>query len=91
MSELGDDFKFLKEHKRREKSQRLLRNLEKLQEMGILYRQLSSTHYRIYLKDDRDVDFWPSTGYWKFLNGEKRGWQLKNLIGYITGDYPNEY
>jgi hypothetical protein len=51
--------------------------LERLAQAGIPCRCLDGgQHYRV----DERFDWWPSTGYWKALDGSKRGHGVSGLI-----------
>ena len=49
--------------------------IERLVANGFDYRQFSDYHFRV----EHRADFWPTTGRWRFPNGES-GWGINALI-----------
>lgn len=81
MSELGDDYKALKEFNKKKKIDNHEKSIRILMLNNIQFETLSDTHLRI-----GKFDFWPSTG--KFWNRNKNhyGRGIFNLIKQLTQD-----
>jgi hypothetical protein len=75
MSELGEIYSAWKEIKKDKKLSNLKQSLSLLDNLGIEYRALSSTHYRV-----GAYDYWPSTGLFIHTKTKKRGRGVCNLI-----------
>lgn len=75
MSEIGDDFKALREFNKEKKANNFESSVQKLVGEGIPFQQLSNTHLRI-----GEFDFWPSTGLFIHRKTGKRGRGVFNLI-----------
>lgn len=80
MSEIGDDFRALREESQRKRAANEEWSIKYLKQRGIAFTVLSksSRHYRV-----GAFDFWPSTG--KFYNPKTQlgGRGVKNLIALL--------
>jgi hypothetical protein len=79
MSEIGEDFKFLKEQSKKKKKKNLKNSLAILEKKKIPYEQLNPHHFRV----DGKFDFWPSTGKFYNMRIKKYGRGVFNLIKYL--------
>ena len=75
MSEIGDDFKALREMRKEKRASNRESSIEVLTSKDIAFQQLSDTHFRI-----GEFDFWPSTGLFMNRKSGKRGRGVFNLI-----------
>lgn len=87
MSELAEDFKFLREIGRAKRRNNAASSLEFLKGAQIPYRILneSNHHTLIELPDCHPIDFWPSTGKWRQRKSGFQNRGVKSLIGYCKG------
>lgn len=65
MSEIGDDFKALREHQRAKKQANQKNSLAELERRGIAYTTANGGVHCIIRHQGRVFDFWPSTGKWR--------------------------
>lgn len=77
MSELGDDFRAWREHKKAVKENSKELNMFLLESSGEKFQILSPNgpHIRI-----QGFDFWASTGKWRHKNGKEHGYGLMRLF-----------
>lgn len=85
MGDLGDYWREHKEYKREQKQKfgRKIPDVKKrVEDAGHDIRQLSHDHYRV----DNLIDWWPTTGTWRYKDGRKlkggskNGWGVKDLL-----------
>lgn len=83
MGDMGDTFKLMREHNRKRKIDRYEYNTARVEasDLECLWRD-DGIVARIET-DDEWVDFWPSTGKWRFQGGEN-GWGFREMMGAIT-------
>jgi len=67
-SDIGDDFKFLKEVKREKKQRNQQSSTEILRDRGIKFTSFNGGNHLVV----KNIDFWPSTGKW-IVRGGKTG------------------
>lgn len=81
MGDVGDDYRALKESRTIKKLQNLKKSTAILDDKGIIYESKSGGTYLIITKIGYDVvDFWPSTGKYKFRKQRKYKRGVFNLI-----------
>lgn len=78
MSELGDDFRAWREHRRKKKAKNLEFAPDIFREHDVKFRMLSDDHFRV-----GEFDFWPSTGLFIRRKNKERGRGIYNLIKII--------
>jgi hypothetical protein len=81
MGDMGDIFNDLRAHRkeqRQERADKAPEQIAKLEHLGFMVRELSphGPHLRII----ESVDYWPSTGKWRFLKGRARGHGFDSLL-----------
>ena len=82
MSDIGDDFKTLRELHKGERAERRQQALDRLKEEGIPFTTNNDGVHLIVEGPDCFIDYWPGTGRWKSRKG-CHGFGLGNLINYI--------
>jgi len=79
MSDIGDDFKFLKERSKQKKLSNIESSTLMLLEKGYDVDIKNNGVHLIVDWNDKTVDFWPSTGKW-IVRGGKTSRGVKGLI-----------
>lgn len=74
-SELGELYGAWREHKKEKKENNQKNSVTILEENGVQFTKLSSTHLRI-----SEFDYWPSTGLFIHRKTQKRGRGVFNLL-----------
>ena len=82
MSDIGDDFKSLRELHRGERTERRHQAQDRLKEEGIPFTTNNDGVHLMVEGSDCFIDYWPGTGRWKSRKGYQ-GFGLVNLINYI--------
>lgn len=87
MGDVGDYWREHKEYKREQKRRQqaaIPKAMQVLDEAGIEYRRLDpyGEHYRVAGR----FDWWPSTGYWKAVNGSTNGHRVRSLIRAVQAE-----
>ena len=82
MSEIGDDFKALKERGQRKRANNRQASPELLTKANIEYETKNLGAHLIVDAGDHKVDFWPGTGRWIDRKG-KRGFGVRKLIEHV--------
>ena len=87
MSELSEDFKFLKEVRQKKKQDNVKQSMDWLERENIFFICCNecTRHYLVL----REIDFWPSTGVWMKRKTKSRGRGVKSLLNFIRRNYPN--
>lgn len=82
MSDMGDDFKALREYNRAKKQRYIAFAIETLNANGVEYKNRDglNVHLMIEINGQR-IDFWPSTGRWRTKGKSKFG--IASLMAYI--------
>lgn len=65
MSEIGDDFKALREHSRAKKQANQKGSTDALESYGVAFTKHNGGVHLIVRHEGRTIDFWPSTGKWR--------------------------
>lgn len=79
MSEYGDLWRQTREYRQKQKEKFVAKiplAMKKLAAAGLAYREMGHGHFRI----AEAFDWWPSTGYWRKLDGTKNGYHITTLI-----------
>lgn len=82
MSEIGDDFKYLREQGQKKRASNREQSARILEENGIVFTTHNYGAHLIVEGSEWFIDFWPGTGKWKDRNGTK-GFGVRNLIKHI--------
>ncbi len=80
MGDMGEMFKEWKEAKKEKKLSNLGFSTNKLEELGVSFEKKNGGVHLVITHNDKIVDFWPSTGKFKFRNKKKYCRGLKKLI-----------
>ena len=82
MSEIGEDFKFLKEVNQKKRASHREQSPKMLEDAGIQFEVKNLGAHLIVEGNECFIDFWPGTGKWISRNGAK-GFGVRNLITHI--------
>lgn len=80
MSEIGEDFKFLRELKRKKKESNKLYSYELVYSAFDSVEQKNGGYHLVCMHNGKVADFWPSTGKFNIRGNPKYGRGVKNLI-----------
>lgn len=85
MSDMGDDFRYFRELSKKKRADNYEYSTNKLDELGIKYRDTGSWHY-IIEHNGKTIDYYPSTGLWwdRKNKHQKRG--IRKLLTYLGFD-----
>lgn len=83
MSEIGDVFSALREHKKEKKLDNKAYSTEALRKAGIEFVSKNEGLHLMVIGKVGFIDFWPSTGKWKCRTSGKYLRGIKSLIKYI--------
>lgn len=80
MSDVGDDFRALREYRKVKKEVNYDSNITLLNRLNISFTQYG--YYHLGIKTDKGViSFYPSTGLWFYTNNPKKQWRgIKTLL-----------
>ena len=84
-SELGETYAGMRDHKKERAARRREEAVKELESKGIFFTIHNNGAHIICEFEDRIVDFWPGTTYWKSRTG-KTGEGIKKLIAYLHGE-----
>lgn len=83
MSEIGDDFAFLKEMQKQKRANNTVSSTELLKSRNIKFESKNNGAHLIVTHGTKIVDFWPATGRFISRVSNKDGRGVYNLFKYI--------
>lgn len=80
MSNVGDDFKAMREDSRGRRAGNRQRGAQRLAELGIAF---DSLNFDAHLLVRKRIDYWPGTGLWVDRDLPSRGRGLRSLLDHL--------
>jgi hypothetical protein len=90
MSEIGDDFKFLKELQKKKRADNTLSSTELLKSRNVKFESKNNGAHLIVTHGAKVVDFWPATGRFISRSSNKDGRGVYKLFEYIGAPAPKK-
>lgn len=78
MGDLYNDWREIRKGERQERADKAPEQIAKLEQLGFMVRELSPHGPHLRIIDA--VDYWPSTGKWRFLKERARGHGFDSLL-----------
>jgi hypothetical protein len=90
MSDIGDDFKFLKELQKNKRADNTLSSTELLKSRNVSFVSNNNDAHLIVTHGTKVVDFWPATGRFISRSSNKEGRGVYKLLQYIGAPTPKK-
>lgn len=90
MSEIGDDFKFLRELQKEKRANNTLSSTELLKSRNVKFESKNNGAHLIVTHGTKVVDFWPATGRFISRSSNKDARGIYNLFKYIGAPVPKK-
>jgi hypothetical protein len=83
MSEMGEDFKAMREQKRVKRASNTEASTALIKALGVNFQSKNGGSHLVVIGKGGTADFWPSTGLWIVRGQNKKRGGVKNLIKWL--------